>query len=338
MHMMRTDRFRFSWLLLSSIALVTACSADGTHKSDLSVGSSEPASESPAPSPTASASPTQTPSAEPSPTETAAQEPPAPEGSIRAELDKNLARWVEEYKYPNLDQITEKDLEGGESEAPSKYFPELVSSQYLYVGKGERVVLSERETPQSPCEEKKGEFIRNQFFDGYDYDKNGVLELPRDSGAGPMNIDGPIRECFEHSSRGAVMAAFNHAFQYPNLKDYIATESQEKVIYSGTRKALNKMNFTIGATSQISDFAKKYQLVVPTGFVLDVVDETGMKLSVVNMWETPANEQILTMLPMTMIWEKGDWRVGLRQDEWIIDHIPDDFVLLSSFAGSSDDE
>ena len=294
------------------------------------------------PTPTQAASaPTDTPNANPptqpppSPALVADDDPPPREGSVRYDLDRALDDMKQQLHFPAPQDAvkTASDYLQDASYAESNIM-------FLYwTGKGDKIIYSTASTPLSPCPLKEGRFDDEMALESLDYSEVAKLHIPIDSvGAGPFQAEGGMRQCFEHSTRGAIMAAMNLQFQIPRVVGYAGDAVQERVFYSKTRRTFNAINFISSSDFDPNNIGPKYEFISVTGHRLNRVDETGIEVDIFNYYPTPDGDGLMAQVPMVMVWEKGDWRIGAIGDELVLDEHPEDFVLLSGFAGSSDDE
>lgn len=332
---------RANWGRISGLLLLVLCA--GCAQGPV-VGQSERAGASevgdapisseigdPTAAPSSAATPSPAPVADPPPQE----DPPPREGSIRYEVDQSLQNFRNEYAFPPASEA----VHGVDHyyNDPAYEFSTILMN--YWDGKSEKIEFSTDPTVPSPCPMKEGPFEAEAWFETFDFlpvSKTHILIDP--PGAGPQKIEGSARQCFEHSTRGAVLAAAHLQFQMPYVVGYSDNANQNRVIYSKTRQVFKEINFITSPNFNPDDLPGEYEFVSVTGYRINRYDESGVRLDIFNYYPLKSGDGIVTQVPITVVWEKGDWRVGIIEDEFVIDEHPEGFILFSAFAGSSDEE
>ena len=73
-------------------------------------------------------------------------------------------------------------------------------------------------------------------------------------------------------------------------------------------------------------------------FRIDRIDESGAKVLVYYVIYPLQGQPTMYQRPITLIWEKGDWRIGQLEDFQLVDMYPANVTYYSQFWEPSDSE
>lgn len=268
----------------------------------------------------------------------APKDAPAVPGGVKETLDKNLAQYEKEYVYTDLENLDKSKLYGPDGKPTGKYFPGINRTGGLWHGEGKRTIVPTGDTEELDCKNKTGKFDKDLELKDLKIDVVGVISYPESKTVGPLIKEGYLRQCFEHSTIGAALAAANLLFSEPLSLDFSEDDMQRKIMYSKTRETYNKINFTYRTILALDSLSNEMGSLNIEAFRIDRIDESGAKVLVYYVIYPLQGQPIMYQRPITLIWEKGDWRIGQLEDFQPVDMYPSNVTYYSQFWESSDDE
>lgn len=173
---------------------------------------------------------------------------------------------------------------------------------------GPVVSLAQGPTTTSECVSLDGEFIDSRDFK-IKWDKIGMIYYPADEQGGPKGNHGGVRDCYEHSLKGAVMAATNHLYQFPSIQEFSSSEKQHIVVSEYLREFYSKIDFRHRVYGSVESLNPELKYVQPIGYRILNIDRTAAKVMIYVAFVGVDGSIKYNGFQVSVIWEKGDWRI-----------------------------